>query len=266
LRAWEGTFNRRTVAGGGYFDGKRFIVDYRISFTDEDYLEPDYFIIEFERPGVDLSYQIEDPRFPAYRVDNSVDLNDPGEFVFDEVMSQVWHTTDTDFISAINVKIPHTIGSAPGFFKLGAKLRHRVAVQSSDTRIYDQFNGTFLLGDVLGDYRNPNHLEGRYDLGPFPDLHLSRAFLRDHLDSFVLNERETREDSDPNSYRAAENIFAAYGSASFQFGRLRTLFGARVEETGVTYTGNEVVIADNGLYERTNALNGLSGYTRLFPG
>ncbi len=254
-----------TLALGGFYDWDKVSFDYRLSYFAVDDVAPDNFDINFIRRDVDLTYRLDDRQFPTYTVDNDVEIGDSDEFEFEDLSSARISDNNSDLIATFNFKIRHKIGSEPGFFKFGVKYRAREIEQITDSMFYEGFNGLFLLSEVKDAGDRTGLIEGRYDFGPATDPGKARRFFRENLEQFIVDEKKSREDSDPNTFNATENVSAAYAMGSFEFGNLLTIAGLRYEKTDLSFTGQEVIIDENGEYQQTNSLAGSNSYTNYFP-
>lgn len=267
LMAFDSSGENWTAAVGGFYVTEGIDADFRLYFEGSSYLEPDFFIIDFEQPDVDLSYDLADRDFPTFKQTNGDTLYDANAFAFQEMLSEVWTHDETDLIGTLNAKVKHGLGSTgTGFWKVGAKIRLRDVDQRSDALLHDGFQGDYRQSDVVGDYHDDDFWNGRYRIDPVIDWKKANTFRDTHFGDFVLNERRSREISDPATYDAAEQITSGYGMGSFETGRLRLLVGLRYEQTDIDYTGREVVIDENGEYESTQIRTGNSSYGNAFPG
>ncbi|AWT60449.1 MAG: hypothetical protein DF168_01663 [Candidatus Moanabacter tarae] len=266
LRGYENLSDESEIATGGFYEEGKLSFNYQISHRESHNIQPDFFTIDFIQENVDMGYyRLENSRIPRAFAADDQDIFDPTLFQFEDLNSQVDITNRSDFIASLNLKHTHRIGSKKGYFKSGFKFRERSRERITDDHVYDQFNGSFTLADVLSDFSRPSLLKGQFNLNTVPDLAKSRQFLANHLDQFVLNERRTRERADAATYDAGESIVAYYGMGTFHRKYLTFLAGLRVERTETNFTGNEVLISDSGEYLQTNPVSGSSGYTNTFP-
>ncbi len=266
LKAFESFEEDWSVAVGGFFANETVNADFRLSYESSDVFEPDFFRIDFVQTALDMTYDISDREYPLFTQTNGDTLYDPVEFQFEDMVSEVWSRIWHDLIGTFNLKVKHGLGkSENGFWKVGAKVRARELEKSADSLLHDEFAGDYRLSDVLSGYRDDSFFDGRYHLYPavgWPDAPLFRDA---NYDQFVLNERRTRENSDPGTFDAQERITAGYGMGSYETGPLRILAGVRYEQTDIDYTGREVVINEVGQYEATHIRRGTSSYGNFFP-
>ena len=266
LTGFEGLSDEFEIATGGFYDGEKLSFNYRVSRQESHYMEPDFLRIEFVQEDIDMGYRLDGSRIPRAFAADHENILEPSLFRFEDLNSQERRSNRSDSVASFNLKHTHRLGSRKGYFKAGFKFRERTREQIAGDHIYDQFNGSFTLADVLSDFSRPSHLEGRFSLDTVPDLAKSRQFLATHRDQFVLNQRRTRERADAATYDAAESILAFYGMGTFHRKNLTLLAGLRMERPETYFTGNEVLISESGEYLQTNPVTGSSGYTNTFPG
>ncbi len=269
LRAWEGLNDELETAIGGAFQNESIELDFKFTYKEDDYEEPDYFVIDFRQEDVDLRYTLEEPLYPVLASTDGKDLEDASAFAFEDVNSQLWQVQESDAIGAFNLKWLEPFDRKHVFLKAGVKSRLRERDQFSGDKIYDRYDGSFTLEDALSTESFPEHSQGRYSFDTFPDVFAARAFIANDLDGFELNERRTREQSDPNTYLAEEQVDSIYGMINWEREKFRALVGWRHEATTVTFVGNEVVLGEDEtgdtIYIETNATRGESKYANDFP-
>ncbi len=239
-------------------------LDFQISYDDSSYLEPNWFVIEFEQNDVDLHYEASDPLFPTITTPASSNL-DASLFTFDELLDEVWESDQSDLISTINLKHDFEWKRINAYIKTGVKFRTREKNQRSDSSFYTSYDGNFSLADVISTNIHNLQIHDGYVLSPVADVQKSRAYFKDNFDNFTYDIRRSREKSDPNTYQVEENISAAYVMLNLEKGRLRGIIGARMEQTELEYTANEVIIGQDGTYLETLVRTGSSQYDNLFP-
>ncbi|MCB1122931.1 MAG: TonB-dependent receptor, partial [Verrucomicrobiae bacterium] len=217
----------------------------------------------------DLRYDLDDPKFPTTRITNDRELRDPTAYLLEDLEDRYFLGDESDRIAAINIRQKNLFGYSNMFVKGGYKTRSRKYHRISAVDIYDNYEGTFTLADILSDASFPELLEGRYHLDTLPDPVGAKQFFESNRDGFLLNERRTRENSDPNTYHVNETVDAVYGMINFESGRWRSILGFRNESTEVDFLGNEVVLGKNEegetVYLETNPVPGKSSYAHLFP-
>ena len=240
-------------------------LDFQMSYQEDNYIEPDWFVIEFEQTGVDLTYaDLGESEFPQITT-VGVETVNPNHFTFDELLDEVWKSDQQDIIATLNYKREFEYLGMRAYFKSGIKLRAREKNQHSDSSFYTSYDGDFSLADVLStDQRNLTMHEG-YTVSPVADVEKSREFFKNNYDHFGYDIRRSHEKSDPNTYQVGEDISAAYAMINLERGKWRAIIGARFEQTDLDYIANEVIIDQGGKYQVTLGKTGKSCYQNFFP-
>ena len=251
--------------GGEHLLADRFALAYSLSMSHAQEKEPNRRDMTFQQKKVDVSYDMADPDFPAFTIENDVDPFDPAAYAFDDLVIENNITTDRNVTARLDFSIPYRVGSGVGSIKLGGKLRHKTKDRLNDIRILDGFDGDLMLDQVVGSFEDPDFLDGRYQIGRSANPDQVEAFYNEHAALFELNENDSHEDTDPANYEASEQVTAGYAQTTVTVGRLQTLFGLRYEQTDLDYIGNTVVFDDDGNYEATTPVTGANAYGRLFP-
>ena len=244
---------------------RQIALSYSLSASHAHEREPDRRDMTFRQKKVDLSYDVSDPAFPAYSIDNGKDPYDPAAYAFDDLVIENNMTTDQNLTARLDVSVPYHLGANTGTIKLGGKYRAKRKDQQNDVRILDGFEGDLMMDQVVGTFEDDDFMEGRYQIGQSPGPDQVEAFYDEHAGLFELNENDSREDTDPANYEATEHIAAGYAQAALTAGRVQALFGVRYEHTDLDYTGNEVVFDDEGDYESTQPVGGANTYGHFFP-
>ena len=254
---------------GGVYEANNLLVDFRITYKDDETEYLNYFTTDYVLKDVDFRYDLNDPRFPETTVTNGKDLNDASAYVFEDLGDRYYLGDESDIIGAINLKWDGLLNKRNAFIKAGYKSRSRENTRISQVNVYDGFNGSNTLANALSEKTLPDILEGRYRLDTLPDPDAAEAFFVQNKEDFILNERRTHENSDPNNYTVNETVDSLYGMINFEWGNWRTILGVRSESTHIDFIGNEVVLGQDSqgqtVYLETNPVPGESKYDELFP-
>lgn len=255
---------------GGNYEQDDLTIDFKYTVIDDEIEYLSYFQADWVLTDVDMRYDLnDDARFPITFITDGKDIQDADSYEFENLADRYFLGAETDSIGAINLKWDDPLGYNNIFVKAGYKMRTRENDRTSEYNIYDQYDGDYTVGTVLSDTTYPGILDGRYDLDTIPDAIDAESFFKANIDDFTLNERRTRENSDPNTYVANESVDSFYGMMSIEFGKWRTLLGLRNEATQVDFVGNEVILGQNDqgtiVYQETNAVPGKSSYDNFFP-
>lgn len=255
---------------GGIYEMNNLLIDFKYMIKDDEIEYLNYLATDFVQDEVDMRYEFnDDPRFPTTTITDGKDLNDAGSYEFEDLTDRYFLGDETDAIGAINLKWVDPFGRENMFVKAGYKTRTRENNRISESNIYDQYSGSFTVADVLSNKSYHDLLDGRYNLDTLPDADLTESFFENNFSAFQLNERRTRENSDPNNYVANESVDSYYVMLNNEYGKLRTILGIRNEATQVDFVGNEVVLGENDagetVYLETNKVPGDSSYDNFFP-
>ncbi len=264
IRDWAETETDAHMAIGGVYKNDLYEWDFRFYDSENEEIQPDFFVADFLQSDADVAYNLIDRQFPQYEQQDGTDIKNTSEYLFELISHRYRSTLNTESIGTINLKRKMQWGNWNGFLKTGLKTRWRSKDKFSDNRIYDIYNGDFNLSEVVSS-ESISHSDNRYILDTFPDATESQDFFDENMNDFVYNEGRSRESSDPQTYEAEETIQSGYAMASMEKNALRLLLGFRMEDTTIEYIGNEVIISDMGEYIETNKLSGSSSYTNWFP-
>ncbi|MBD3170274.1 MAG: TonB-dependent receptor [candidate division Zixibacteria bacterium] len=254
-----------SISGGGRHLFSNMELDYNLSFSHAEEEEPDRRDINFVQEGVDLNYNTSDTDLPKFEVTGGGDPYDPSLYEFDELVLSDNLTTDEDITGEVNFQLPYKFNEIPGKLKLGVKYRGKTKDRENDIRVYDGYAGDLSLADVAGGFEDKDFMGNEYEIGLSPDPNNVKSMVDNNLSDFELNEDDTREESDGESYEASEDVFAGYLMTQVYFGKLMVLPGVRVEMTQLDYTGNEIVFNEDGDYEATNEVQADDDYMNILP-
>lgn len=259
---YSGQIGGTFTVGTGTIEANAFY-----SYAQED--EPDRRDVTFELDGVDLAYGLADPSYPSFAVTNGVDILDPNNFEFGDLVHEDNLTTDQNLTAQLDYTLPFQLGDNSASVKIGGKFRNKQKDRNNVVKIYDGFDGeTLMMGQFAGEFVPENFLSQGYEtfvFGQSPDPDKVRDFFDANSGNFEVDDNGSHEDSDPGNYEATENTLAGYLMGKAEFGKFSTLVGARFEQIDIEYTGNEVVFNEDGDYSETNTVTGEHSYGKLFP-
>lgn len=254
------------VIGTGEHKLDKVNVDYQLSWTWAKESEPRAYYSTFLQKKLDLSWSLADPDFPSFNVTNGKNLFNNSDWEFDSFSHENNRTTDRDITAKLNLEHPFSFSGGTGSFKYGIKYRNKDKSRENDIRYYDWEGEEDLTMDMVSStFEGDDFLEGRYRVGQFQDPQGMRNFFSSNFNSFEYNDDDSRLDSDPANYEATEDILAGFGQMKLDMGPNMLLFGVRAERTSIDYTGNEVVIDEEGDYAGTTRLSDTNDYVNFFP-
>ncbi|WP_420468037.1 TonB-dependent receptor [Panacagrimonas sp.] len=214
-----------------------YTLDYVLgyAFAEED--NPNGLGAAFVGEGLDVGYDLSDREQPRLFSDDSA-FADPSTYALDEIALESSFTRERETSAAFNVRRDIKFGSAPGYWKFGAKARLRDKEGNLDAEIYDGFGGDFSLADFPG--QNVDYPLGNW--GPILSRQTLRSFFDANRASFELNGDDSTIDSQLEDYTLDEDIYAGYAMARADIGRLRLVGGLRVERTEYDAQGTRLTI------------------------
>ncbi len=261
---YEERRDRVRVLVGGESKGAKSRFDYSYYFSKWKRERTGMINPLFRREGVDYSYVLNDTAFPIVSVDNGGDLSDSSSFSFAETSNRDSVSEDHDHVVEMNYERRFAIGDTSAELKLGGVFRRKERVNAERRMVLDDFDGEFTFEEMAG----PDLglvVQDTYPFGPDADTGAFRRFFEENRDGFSLNESRSRIESDPNNYRALEDVGGVYFLQGFERARLKIQGGVRLEFARTETEGNEVITDENGDYLRTNPIRQEGDYTRLLP-
>jgi TonB-dependent receptor len=208
-----------------------------------------------------ISYNYGDPDLPdIQRVDaNRLLIAPPEDLRFQQFRNLQGETDDNDLTLGLSATRPFTFGDRDTTLKFGVKFKgkekERITGEERWTAARVPF--TVDLRDMLGTELATNF--GRYPWGYKTDRNRS-ATLAQRIKASVAPEIVTAG-ALSNYYNVTEDIWAAYGMATTDVGRLRIVGGVRVEYTENSGTANQT----NNNWATFRTVTAENDYTDFFP-
>ena len=216
-------------AGGRNFIGSTEL-DYSAAYGYGSQTNPYYYGVTFARPtGVDEYYNRTNYNFPVFGPTAGADPYDPKLSLISKFTNTLTPSTDKQYSATLNLKIPANLGAEKGYFKFGARLSDRAKNSERPTTYTLNFKGTAIATTTLAqvaENEDPSFLyRSRYQLGPFPNVGLSRAFYAANANLVTVAA------NDKSFFNAKEAIYSGYGLYGADVGALHLVGGVRVERT-----------------------------------
>ena len=239
--------------------------EYGLSYSYASEKEPNRRDIVFEQKKVDMLYDITDMQFPITSVTNGSDIFDPKAFSFKELELQDNLTWERNLGLRFDLDIPGNLRGFPGIVEFGGKARFKKKIRENDLRLMDGYEGDLNLARVVGESTGRAMNNKRYSVGRSPDPEQVRRLYEEEEDRFKLNSDQSREDTDPANYEATESVYAAYAQTRVNAADWSMLLGLRYEQTDLSYSGNDVILEEDGSYLSTSITRGENTYRHFFP-
>jgi TonB-dependent receptor len=141
-------------------------------------------------------------------------------------------TEQLNLLGSVDVSRNYRLGSHYATFQFGGKVRN---AHKFDDSWEDQFdpNGTLLMTQFLGNFKNPNYYFGDYPWGPVPDWHNVTGLV--NHDSSLFSSAQSGQPYGGNNvnFDLVERVSAGYAMNTVDIGRVRLVTGLRIEGTQV---------------------------------
>lgn len=266
---------------GAKHDFSKFKLDYEVAYSegiqDTPYDIEIGTVGEFDELAVDFTTNRDFPTFTVNGLPNSDRNNDylnNSLYEFDEFVSGNTYAYDVNKTAKFNISIPYQAGDNAGTIKFGGKVRTKI-------KRFDITENVFSWEG--GDVTFPGFAEGDYTLekfagGPSGSILGNRYFVEPNvlpskvIEHFNANQGGYELDLDSKlateaveSYRATEDVYAAYAMTKLQMNKLLFIGGLRYEKTNVTYNSKEVFYDFEGELDEIVPVSGSTDYGFLLP-
>jgi len=256
----------QSIVLGGIHHFNAFDLDYSLSQASAaETREPSRNTV-FTAKGFDFTTDISDVDYPTYAVTNGMDLNDPGEYEFDEMEFKDGEATeDKDLTAALNFKMPYTLGNIVGSFKAGAKLRDKAKSSDKTKELLYSWEGDddLTMEGLTTSLDGANLLDGHYahEMGIDNDKYNNFWEGNSNFESEPGLEANYYE-----TWDAKETITAGYGMTTLKMDKITLLAGARFEMTSNEYNGwtGDLAKVEDGEEEMVKASDAYD-YTNFLP-
>ena len=235
----------RSIVAGGESDWGDWFADYSASCAksserEDGSVDPAQFEQEFENAGLELGFDLSDPRVPSYTVNA-----DPGSFLnaSDYVLNDIEYVAlsdsqDEEYSAKFDIGRRFPSGMGEFTVQAGAKGRWREKSFNGTVEFYelDGYN----LADALGD--GPTYRLG--DIGPLPGFTEASDYFRANRDLFALQDIDSAFDSAVSDYSVEEDIMAGYLLGRWDSATFTIISGIRYENTSNVLRGNDVLLVE----------------------
>ena len=231
--SWSGAYAESSERENGSVDPTRFRARFSGSGANEVLVDFDY--SDIRRPLFDVS-------------GNTTLFNNPATYGFNELeVTALSDSLDKEWTLRGDVSREFALDSGTFTVQGGVKSRWRAKSYDLDALVYDGYNGSYTLANVLGGqtYRIQN-------LGPLPGQTAPTDFYNTNRANFELNQIDTDLNSATSDYAIDEDVLAGYLLGRYDGGNFRAIGGLRVERTyndinafTTTTDGNDVFVTPN---------------------
>jgi TonB-dependent receptor len=279
------TYSKYTVTTdlvelGGHTVVGPLTVNGTASYTQGSSVEPIDYVAEYKGPKISgFNYNVTSPEYRTYSINGGLDAANPSLYSLSagDLNNNPQYAFDQEWATALNASFANSLLGADGVAKFGGQVRLRsegdlqynytnpndgptLSASDGNNTEFHYYNGHFLLppfpnyGEVLG----LTPLVGATSNPEDPNDPTGTAYgdYQSNLSSFQHN---------------SENVYAAYGQETAEFGPVELLAGLRMEDTNGTYrayaqTDTGTQSAENGdeIIDYTPNTN-KQDYINLFP-
>jgi TonB-dependent receptor len=226
----EETHRNSVFAIGGQDNFDPVAIDYRIAYSRATFVVNRDYNSDFTGPtGVFVKYDnITEPNFPVLKIQDGTNPNDPTLYTLAGIGNDIENDADQEWSFAGNVIVPFEAISDASRLKFGFEVRLRN--KDAHHAVEGLTAPPLLLSQLspLPPYTQFYH--GRFTNGPG----INEGALVDAINNGTIVSSGFTPD-DTGFFDADENIYAAYGMYTGQFGPWGVLAGVRVEDTHAKY-------------------------------
>jgi TonB-dependent receptor len=190
-------------------------------------------------------------------------LEDPAIFSFQRYEVTQNQAIDHDLTLQSNIEVPFQLSGSEGALKFGGHLTSKIKDVTRSRERAIGYDGQLSAADMPLSARSL--MNGRYNIPYAIDWNVARNYYPENRDRFILADDYNAIYSTEYDYRAHENIAATYGMATVEIGRVLLLGGLRMERTGMSYRGNQLMLDEDGVLVGTEPADVSRVYYDLFP-
>jgi TonB-dependent receptor len=258
------------TAGGKHRAGD-WNLDGRVAYSKAKKTYPTTLQVTNSVNNVNLTYDLNDRDFPAFRVDNGVDIRNPALATFRQFDTNQVPRTEDEWTIDGSVGRDFQMANYRVNLEFGGRASWKDAAQAQPLTVrYTGLTGV-TAPSLLETYTNDDFLsasDGRAALLPsFPDWKKYLELQRTNPAAFTQTaaaRQFTAETLANADFSITENIYAGYGQASFDLGQLHVLGGVRIERTEVSSEANRVTTT--GTTVTATPVKASNSYTNVLPG
>ena len=252
-------------------------LDYNFSYSYAEESRPNLINGVFRQSNMNFRQDLSDSDYPQFTLLNqsaTTSLLRDSAYLFQTLTVSNQLTTDRDLTGSLSIKIPFVLeNSGNGVIQAGVKIRNKNNSNKLESRVFSSWTGGTsarpTLATTRGSFADNNFLFSRYDnalqgIPPDPEalkgLYNSGRFVQSAADS-----SDSRITSDAATYTGAENVFAGFALAKFNFDNLMLLGGLRYEYTDISYTARRINTNSAGRWTSTDQVTAGTNYGNLLP-
>lgn len=224
--------NNISLGGEFNFDNITWGLSYTFSHAEE--ITPKRVDWEYRSGGSAFPNTVDVSNF-YWDFDAGPAINEPDNYPFRRVRRRTDAIEEDISSFKTDIKIERDFGSRSGYLKFGVKYATRDKFQDRENLDYEDAEAFTLADTGLYDSGPSGFFDGRYELGPILDFNGHEALFVSDPAMFEFDAEGSAEDSVASDYDIVEDLYAAYGMFSVDFGNTTVVAGVRFEYTDATY-------------------------------
>jgi TonB-dependent receptor len=255
-------------------------LDGTLSWTQGSNVEPTDYVSEFTGSKIKgFNYSVTNPEYRSFSINSGLNTANPDLYTLPagDLTNNPQYAFDQEWAAALNATFANSPLGGIGQAKIGGELRLRS--ESDLQENYANPNAGPNLGTLTGNDPELSYYNDHFTVPPFPNYGL--LFAQAPLVGATSNPNDP---NDPTglayaNYQAnigsfqhnTENVYAAYGQETVEFGKVELLAGVRMEDTNGTYraytgtdTGTQSAVNGDEIFTYAPNVN-KQDYINLFP-
>jgi TonB-dependent receptor len=221
-----------SIGGEFGFDNVTWGASYTFSHAEE--ITPLRIDWEYRSGGSAFPNTIDVSNF-FWEFDAGAAINDPAEYDFRRVRRRTDAIEEDIHSIKTDLRIDRDFGSRSGYLQFGLKYVKRDKFRDRENMNYEDAVAFTLADTGLFSSGPTGFFDGRYELGPVLDFAGHESLFQSDPQMFAFDLEDSAEDSVGSDYDFEEDLYAAYGMISVDFGSTTVLGGVRLEQTDATY-------------------------------
>ncbi|RYY53525.1 MAG: TonB-dependent receptor, partial [Chitinophagaceae bacterium] len=259
-------FEAQSIASfnlGGKHNFRKFYLNYEGQYSEGRQNTPYDHEVGFIA-GLPSSFDVAGKKYPVL---DAPGFTDNSSYEFDEVSYGHTVAKDRNLTAKFEVGIPYKTGTSSGTLRFGAKARFKKKSYRINNEVYSSDGGVPDASefDESPIKDNGTILGGRFNLGRPVNMSSFNRFFNANPGLFELDVESKSIDEALESFRAEENVYAAFLMARHQLKKVLLVGGLRYERTNVRYNSSDVIIDPAGDLQEIIPVSGSSNYDFLLP-
>lgn len=198
-------------------------------------------------------------------VDAGAAIMDPANFDFRRTRRRTDGIEEDINTFQGDLKIDMEFGQHSGYLKFGIKYGLRDKFRDRTNQNYTAATDFTLADTGLFGPGPTDFIDGQHPLGPILDFEGHEALFVSNPSMFELDGEGSAENSISSDYSIEEDILAAYGMASVDFGDWTVLGGVRVEQTEADYDAFFINFPPADPLNPATPISGSTDYVDVLP-